>query len=127
MSAAVSDVRPAELHKQKVKKDSLPQSLQLAMNPEVLAELGKQRGSNLRPVLVGFAVETGDLDDLLTEARRKLESKAIDLIIGNFAQEAFDLDTNRIWLVDKVGRQEEVATTYKSRVANRILDAVLRL
>jgi phosphopantothenoylcysteine decarboxylase/phosphopantothenate--cysteine ligase len=127
MSAAVSDARPVTRHDQKVKKDNLPKTLELALNNDVLAELGKKRGDQQRPVLVGFAVETGDLEDLLSESRRKLESKAIDLIIGNFAQEAFDLDTNRIWLVDKVGRQEEVATTYKSRVANRILDAVLRL
>ena len=127
MSAAVADVRPDVQAVDKIKKGDLPKSIPLKLNPDIIADLGKKRKGSIRPVLVGFAVETGDLDALLLEARRKLEDKAIDLIIGNFAQEAFDLDTNRIWLIDRNGRQEEVATTYKSRVANRILDAILRL
>lgn len=127
MAAAVADARPDVQANQKVKKADLPKSIPLTLNPDILAELGKKRKDGLRPVLVGFAVETGDLENLLLEARRKLEDKSIDLIIGNFAQEAFDLDTNRIWLIDRIGRQEEVATTYKSRVANRILDSILRL
>lgn len=126
MSAAVADARPDVKAVEKIKKSDLPDAIPLKLNPDILADLGKKR-EGLRPVLVGFAVETGDLDALLLEARRKLENKAIDLIIGNFAQEAFDLDTNRIWLIDRNGRQEEVATTYKSRVANRILDSILKL
>lgn len=127
MSAAVADAKPQQQALEKVKKGELPKSIPLTLNPDILAELGKKRGGSIRPVLVGFAVETGDLEELLNEARRKQEDKSIDLIIGNFAQEAFDLDTNRVWLIDRNGRQEEVATTYKSRVANRILDAILRL
>ena len=89
--------------------------------------MGEKRGSQHSPLLVGFAVETGEIEDLINEARSKLERKNCDLIVGNFAQDAFDLDTDRVWLVDRGGKQEEVSTTYKSRIANKILDRVLKL
>lgn len=127
MSAAIADYRPAEVAAQKIKKGSSSMDLKLVRNPDVLAELGRRRGESTRPLLVGFAVETGELEDLLNEARSKLADKRADMIIGNFAQDAFELDTNRAWVIDRLGRQEEIATSYKSRVANRILDAVVRL
>lgn len=127
MAAAVADYRPADVAAEKIKKRNHPDNLKLVENPDVLLELGKKRGESVRPVLVGFAVETGEVEELLEEAHEKMRRKKADLIIGNFANEAFDLDTNRVWMIDRTGRQEEVATTFKSRVANRILDAVLRL
>lgn len=127
MAAAVADYRPSEVSDLKIKKSSKLAPVNLTKNPDILSELGEKRGDSKRPVLVGFAVETGELDDLLKEARNKLKEKRADLIVGNFASDAFDLDTNRVWLVDRNGRQEEVATSYKSRVANKILDSVLKL
>jgi len=127
MAAAVADYRPAEAAEQKIKKSAMPGGLKLVKNPDILHELGERRGSDAHPLLVGFAVETGEIDDLLAEARNKLHAKNADLIVGNFAQDALELDTNRAWLVDRHGKQEEIATGYKSRVANKILDAVLRL
>lgn len=127
MAAAVADYRPREVLNHKLKKTDESISIDLVRNPDILEELGVRKGSNDRPVLAGFAMETGELDDLITEARAKLKRKNADLIVGNFASEALELDTNRAWLVDRHGRQDEVATTYKSRVANRILDAILKL
>ncbi|NDC38325.1 MAG: bifunctional phosphopantothenoylcysteine decarboxylase/phosphopantothenate--cysteine ligase CoaBC [Proteobacteria bacterium] len=128
MAAAVSDFRPKSAADAKIKKAALkPARLELEQNPDILSTLGERRGDNRRPHLVGFAVETGEIDDLLNEARNKLRTKHADMIVGNFATDAFDLDTNRVWIVDKSGRQHEVATTFKSRVANKILDAVLKL
>jgi phosphopantothenoylcysteine decarboxylase/phosphopantothenate--cysteine ligase len=133
MSAAVADFRPEMLAADKMKKaDGIP-VIRLVENPDILAALGERKkevlgkGTSPAPQLVGFAVETGEIDDLVAEAHRKLKAKGVDLIVGNFAQDAFDLDTNRAWLVDKNGRQEEIATSYKSRVANKVLDAVIRL
>ncbi len=127
MSAAVADFRPEKPSEQKIKKsDKLP-AISLVKNPDVLSTLGEKRDESRRPVLVGFAVETGEIEDLINEARAKLERKNCDLIVGNFAADSFDLDTNRVWLVDRNGRQEEIATTYKSRVANKILDRILKL
>jgi len=128
MAAAVSDFRPKSAADAKIKKaDFNPPQLELEQNPDILSTLGERRGDNQRPRLVGFAVETGEIEDLINEARNKLRTKNADMIVGNFATDAFDLDTNRVWIVDKSGRQHEVATSFKSRVANKILDAILKL
>lgn len=127
MAAAVADYRPADVAESKIKKTDKTPTLKLVENPDILQELGDKKIEDKKPLLVGFAVETGEIEDLLNEARSKLKNKNADMIVGNFANEAFDLDTNRVWLVDRHGRQEEVATTYKSRVANKILDTILTL
>ena len=127
MAAAVADFRPVECASRKMKKAERPETIPLAPTTDILLEVGRRRGAVRRPILVGFAVETGEVDDLLAEVRRKLTAKSADMIVGNLARDAFDADTNRVWLVDRYGRQDEIATTFKSRVANRILDAILRL
>lgn len=127
MAAAVADFRPKTSSPSKIKKSGKIDSLPLEHNTDILGAVGEKRGNNKSPILVGFAVETGEIEELLEELRRKLSSKRADIMIGNFAEEALDLDTNRVWIVDRNGKQSEVATTFKSRVANKILDAVLKL
>jgi phosphopantothenoylcysteine decarboxylase/phosphopantothenate--cysteine ligase len=127
MAAAVADCRPESVGVEKIKKGALPSTLALVQNPDILAELGEQKGQRSTPLLVGFAVETGDVDNLLSEVRRKLTAKNADLMVGNFAVDAFDRDTNRVWLVNRGGKEEEISTTYKSRVAIQIFDAIARL
>lgn len=127
MAAAVSDYRPKVAADHKIKKSGGLAAIELLANPDILAELGAKRKGSSAPLLVGFAVETGEMEDLLTELRRKLNDKNADLMVGNLATDAFDLDTNRVWLIDRSGREEQVATTYKSRVAAKIMDAVRRL
>ncbi|MCB0354412.1 MAG: bifunctional phosphopantothenoylcysteine decarboxylase/phosphopantothenate--cysteine ligase CoaBC [Bdellovibrionales bacterium] len=124
MAAAVADFRPKQPSELKIKRSEQPKSLALVENPDILAELGKRRGEETRPVLVGFAVETGEIEALLEAAGDKLRRKKADIIVGNFAEDAFDLDTNRVWIIDRHGKREEVATTFKTRVANKILDAM---
>ncbi|RMD84570.1 MAG: bifunctional phosphopantothenoylcysteine decarboxylase/phosphopantothenate--cysteine ligase CoaBC [Candidatus Dadabacteria bacterium] len=126
MAAAVADFRPATTSDVKVKKKDIASSIPLLENPDILAEIGSARKGD-KPILVGFAVETGELEDLISYVRDKLEKKNADIMVGNFANEALELDTNRVWIINRAGRQDEVATTYKSRVANKILDAVLKL
>ena len=127
MVAAVSDFRPAEVAMHKIKKATAADTIPLVPNTDILEALGKTRGSALKPTLVGFAVETGEHEELIEELRRKLDTKKIDLIVGNLASDAFDLDTNRAWLVNKNGKQEEIAATFKWRVANKVLDAALKV
>jgi phosphopantothenoylcysteine decarboxylase/phosphopantothenate--cysteine ligase len=127
MTAAVADYRPKESSDHKMKKNGKLTDLKLVPNPDILSDLGSRRTDDNNPRLIGFAVETGELEDLLTEATNKLEKKNADMIVGNFAEEAFDLNTNRVWLVDKHGRRDEVATSFKSRIANKILDRILKL
>jgi phosphopantothenoylcysteine decarboxylase/phosphopantothenate--cysteine ligase len=76
MSAAVADARPKNLSLDKIKK-ALLGSIELEENPDLL---GSVMGMKTDQVIVGFAAET---KDHLQEARRKLESKGLDLIYVN--------------------------------------------
>jgi phosphopantothenoylcysteine decarboxylase / phosphopantothenate---cysteine ligase len=76
MSAAVADARPTQISDQKIKKATL-NSIELQQNPDLLAELSPRKG---KQVMVGFAAET---KEHLQEARRKLESKGLDVIYVN--------------------------------------------
>lgn len=127
MSAAVSDFRPVEVAQHKVKKSGGTPEIELVKNADILSEVGSRKHEKPGMKVVGFAVETGEIPELLEELRRKLETKNVDLMVGNFAQEAFDLDTNKVWLINRYNKQEEISTASKARVANKILDAVLKL
>lgn len=127
MAAAVADFRPEKVADHKIKKTDVKPAVKLVQNPDILSELGEKRGDNRRPLLVGFAVETGELDDLFNEISEKMQRKKADMIIGNFAEDAFDLDTNRVWMIDRNGKREEVATTFKSRVASKIFNKLIKL
>jgi phosphopantothenoylcysteine decarboxylase/phosphopantothenate--cysteine ligase len=71
-------------------------------------------------VLVGFAVETGDL---VGYARSKLERKGCDLVVANLAEHGFEGDDNVVTLVTRE-RAEELGRAPKRVVAERILDRV---
>jgi len=78
-------------------------------------------------VIVGFALET---NDVLANARAKLEAKDLDLIVVNDATEpgaGFGVDTNRVTLLDRAGREERLELMPKTAVADAILDRVERL
>jgi phosphopantothenoylcysteine decarboxylase/phosphopantothenate--cysteine ligase len=126
MAAAVSDFRPREASTKKIKKGKADSKIELLPNDDILKILGEKKGNGDHPFLVGFAVETGDIEELLSEVEKKLKAKNVDLMVGNFAQDAFGLDTNRVWLLDKQGRRDEIATSDKSQIAGKIIDAILR-
>ena len=86
MAAAVADFRPAEPGEHKLKRgETGPDlSLPLAQNPDILHELVERRGPTARPLIVGFAAETGDPGrDVLTLGREKLARKGCDLLVVN--------------------------------------------
>lgn len=118
MTAAVADFRPAQASSEKVKKDEMPLELRLERTPDILAELGAARGSQ---VLVGFAAETADP---VGEARLKLARKGCDLVVANDVTETgmgFGSETNRWWLV-RADSAEEVGPARKRALAGRLLD-----
>ncbi|MFN8388870.1 MAG: bifunctional phosphopantothenoylcysteine decarboxylase/phosphopantothenate--cysteine ligase CoaBC [Bdellovibrionota bacterium] len=133
MAAAVTDHRPAKASKSKVKNEKdASYKLEMAPNPDILFELGSARdeiskSSGCELKIVGFSVETGPDDEVVASATEKLKRKKADLIVGNSAAEAFERDTNRVWLLDRVGREEEIATADKSLVAHKIISAALRV
>lgn len=126
MTAAVADYRPANVATQKIKRTEVggQMALELVANPDLLAEMGKRRGRARRPVLVGFAAETGDV---IENARKKLEVKRCDLVVANDVAEpgaGFAVDTNHVTLVDRASVLD-VPAGPKVEVAHRILDRVV--
>jgi phosphopantothenoylcysteine decarboxylase/phosphopantothenate--cysteine ligase len=124
-AAAVADFRPASRADGKLKKGrSERATVDLERNPDILAELGAQKG---RAVLVGFAAETADL---LANARNKLAAKGADLIVANDVTApgaGFGQDTNVVRFVERDGRVEELPCLAKEEVAARLLDRVQAL
>jgi phosphopantothenoylcysteine decarboxylase/phosphopantothenate--cysteine ligase len=129
-AAAVADYRVAEPSKSKVKKTAARMSLELEPTADILAEIGRKKGHRL---LIGFAAET---DHLVEEARRKLEQKNCDMVVGNlvsYAEEGaakskgFDSDENEVVLVTRSGEAIPVSRAPKRAIARRILDEVQAL
>jgi phosphopantothenoylcysteine decarboxylase/phosphopantothenate--cysteine ligase len=120
-SAAVADYRPANRSSVKIKKADAPFTLELAKNPDILAELGQRKGSR---TLVGFAAETGSL---LENAAKKLSEKNLDLVIANDVSQAgagFNVETNIARLLYRGGRSEDLPLMGKGELADIILDRV---
>jgi phosphopantothenoylcysteine decarboxylase/phosphopantothenate--cysteine ligase len=125
MAAAPADFRAEEPATSKIKKKSAPRSVALTPTPDILAATRKARRKDA--VIVGFALET---DDVLRGAREKLEAKALDLIVVNDAREpgaGFEVDTNRVTLIGRDGKEEALPLLAKEEVADQILDRVERL
>ena len=123
-SAAVADFHLARVPDQKVKKTAARISVELDPTPDILAELGRKKGDRL---LIGFAAETQNLQQ---EARRKMESKNCDMVVGNFvggSETGFESDQNEVLLVLRTGETIPVSRASKREIAERIFDEVLKL
>jgi phosphopantothenoylcysteine decarboxylase/phosphopantothenate--cysteine ligase len=100
MAAAVADFRPAAVAAQKIKKEGTVPPIQLERTVDILRKIAEVRSFSGWPRLsVGFAAES---QDLLANARQKLESKQLDMIVANdiSAHDAgFSVDTNRVTLL----------------------------
>lgn len=121
MAAAVADWVPAR-STSKIKKTGVALSLVLEEGPDILAELGRVRRER---VLVGFAAET---DDLLRNARAKLERKGVDFIVANDVSRSdvgFESDDNAVTLLGRAGEAWEIPRASKAEIAEAILDRVL--
>jgi phosphopantothenoylcysteine decarboxylase/phosphopantothenate--cysteine ligase len=125
MAAAVADHRPAATSPTKIKKADLGASIDLVKNPDLIAEVGARR-AGARPVLVGFAVETGGEEALVGYAKGKLTEKSVDLVVANEASHAFGRDDDRAILVTQSGA-EPLGTLSKLALADVVLDRVKSL
>jgi phosphopantothenoylcysteine decarboxylase/phosphopantothenate--cysteine ligase len=77
--------------------------------------------------LIGFAAET---ENLRQEARRKLEAKGCDMIVGNLVGQpegGFESDQNEVTLAMRDGLFLDIPRASKRVIADRILDQVMRL
>ena len=125
-AAAVGDFRIANVAEQKIKKtDEATQNLilELVGTPDILKEMGKNKQSN--QIMVGFAAET---ENLLQNARKKLESKNLDFIVANdvtMEGAGFASDTNIVTFISREGEIVSLPKMQKDEVAAAILDRVV--
>jgi phosphopantothenoylcysteine decarboxylase/phosphopantothenate--cysteine ligase len=122
MAAAVADFRPSKVSKSKIKRQtSSTLTLELERTPDILGEI---KGNFIR---VGFAAES---DNLVTNAKEKLQKKQLDLIIANditAADSGIGTDNNQVVIIDRNGKTEELPLMPKREVADRILDRVMKI
>ena len=101
--------------------DDALSTIRLVENPDILATMGTKK----RPdqYVVGFAAET---EDIVENARKKLQSKNADMIVANQVGESkgFGVDVNTAVLVTADG-EIELETMEKRALADRILDQVM--
>jgi phosphopantothenoylcysteine decarboxylase/phosphopantothenate--cysteine ligase len=137
MAAAVADYRVEHPAAEKIKKEAGGDGITLTLvrNPDILANVDealKQAEKNTagqprRLVRVGFAAETTNLE---AYARAKLASKGLDLLVANDVSRAdsgFGTTTNKVWLLHRDGRLEDLDVLPKTAVAGAIWDRVQAL
>jgi len=121
-TAAVADYRPRVTSSQKIKRTG-PMSLDLEPTPDILAGLARAKQNQL---IIGFAAET---ENVLANARKKLASKSLDAIVVNDVSRkgiGFDSERNAVTILTR-DEAVEVPETTKWEVAQRVLDAVVKL
>jgi phosphopantothenoylcysteine decarboxylase/phosphopantothenate--cysteine ligase len=123
MAAAVADFRPLHAADAKLARGGTL-TLELEPTEDILAEVGARAAElSPRPVIVGFAAETGSLD----RAPEKLRRKGADLLVANDVAEpgsGFGTDTNRVVILAADGTRDELPLLAKREVADRLLDRV---
>jgi phosphopantothenoylcysteine decarboxylase/phosphopantothenate--cysteine ligase len=123
-AAAVADYHRADAPQYKVKKTAARMSLELDPTVDILSELGRKKGDRL---LIGFAAET---ENLIAEARRKLESKNCDMVVANLVSQegiGFDSNDNEVVLITRNSDPIHVRRAPKRAIAARILDETMKL
>jgi len=124
-AAAVSDFKPKKKNKQKIKKNKNDfKSLDLQKNEDILEFLGKN--NKFRPkILVGFSAET---EKLIENSIKKLNHKYCDIIIANDVSKketGFNVDYNKVSIIEKNGKIENLPKNRKSYIASRIAKKII--
>ena len=118
--AAVSDLKPAEKKKSKIKKENMNlKSINFIKNNDILEYISKN--NKHRPRLVaGFSAET---ENLTKNSINKMKRKHCDFIIANDVSKksiGFNSDYNKVLVIDKNGNIRNIPKNKKSFVANKI-------
>ena len=121
-AAAVGDYRPADIASHKLKKNGKALILELAENPDIVAEVAALKK---KPFVAGFAAETESVE---SHARAKLERKRLDLIAANRVGEGagFDAADNELTLLWPGGK-EQLQRADKLALAHRLLERIATL
>ena len=121
MAAAVADYAPKTVAAQKIKKGAGDMTLELVKTPDILSAV---KGNFVK---VGFAAET---QDLIANAKKKLVNKSLDIIVANdvtVKDSGFGAETNKVTILKKDGKMEDLPLMSKREVAEKILDNVAKL
>ncbi len=124
MAAAPADFRPISESPEKIKKGSGTRKIVLEPAEDILRSTISRRKK--ASVIVGFALET---TDGIRNAKEKLKSKELDFVVLNDAKEAgagFGVDTNRVTVITRDGKEEELELMSKTDLAEILLDRVER-
>ena len=122
MAAAPADFRPASEAGEKIQKGRAAPSIEMEPTEDILLSTMSKRKKN--SVIVGFALETGDG---VRNAKEKLKSKNLDIVVLNDAKEpgaGFGVDTNRVTVIARNGKQEDLQLMSKADLADVLLDRV---
>lgn len=120
-TAAVADYRPKNAHEEKMKKQDGDLVIELERTIDILRTLGAQKDKQL---LIGFAAETANVEEY---ARRKLETKNLDMIVANDVKAegaGFGTDTNIVTIYKRSGETIPLPILSKTEVAQHILAEV---
>jgi phosphopantothenoylcysteine decarboxylase/phosphopantothenate--cysteine ligase len=121
-TAAVADYRPVQQADQKLKKNETVIQLTLERTPDILANV-----ANLPtpPFTVGFAAETNDLID---NARSKLQHKKLDMIVANqvgIEGVGFDSEENALHVLWADG-EIELPRCSKTKLAKQLIKLIIQ-
>ena len=123
-AAAVADYRSAVQAEQKIKKDGTNRSLELVPNPDILAELGREKTSQ---ILIGFAAET---ENLLANAQHKMHKKNVNLLVANDVTKpgaGFGSPTNIVSFLFPDGRRIDLPQMSKLEVGRHLVREIAGL
>jgi phosphopantothenoylcysteine decarboxylase/phosphopantothenate--cysteine ligase len=121
-AAAVSDYRPLEVAREKIKKGARGMAVQLVANDDILEQLGRAKTTQ---VLVGFAAET---QDLAAHAREKMARKNLDLVVANdVSSGVFGAESATVHIIDATGATVTLQNQSKLAIAGRILEMAAAL
>ncbi|MGP1927389.1 MAG: bifunctional phosphopantothenoylcysteine decarboxylase/phosphopantothenate--cysteine ligase CoaBC [Arsenophonus sp. NC-QC1-MAG3] len=121
--AAVTDYRPKEFTKEKIKKQADEITLTLIKNPDIVASVGKLTKN--RPYVVGFSAETQNIEEY---SRNKRIKKNIDLICANnvsLANHGFNSESNALNLFWE-DKEIHLSHSHKLLLSYRLLDEILK-
>jgi phosphopantothenoylcysteine decarboxylase/phosphopantothenate--cysteine ligase len=118
--AAVADYYVLNPSDSKIKKDAHILTLELAPNPDILANVSSRPRP---PFCVGFAAESENLEEY---AELKRKRKHLPLIVANAVQEAIGADQVQLVLLDEAGRHV-LERADKTTQARRLIAHIARL
>ena len=120
--AAVSDYRPRQAWREKLKKTGESLQLELVPTVDILKTLAARKTARQR--VVGFAAETHDVE---AYARKKLDTKNLDWIVANDVSGTavgMNADDNAVVLLSRGGARLSFGPASKTAVAQYILDTI---